>query len=210
MTKYFARFDRKTEGPFTLTQLVDAGVRPGTYVWCKGMDDWAKAQDVADICRAMRCRLAGLPIPGEESADIRTPEVQDGNSSGLQGVSQGKSDAYNDFGNIERQQRIFSRFGGFPEQPVEPDYNLKPMGISIFYAVLLTLFCFPITGAVAIWAAYKFNSLWNLSEQDDISGEERRSLRIRAYEKARVYRMMVGLSLSLGLLWVGLTFYSHS
>lgn len=202
MPKYFARFDRKTEGPFTLTQLVDAGVRPSTYVWCKGMDDWTKAQNVADICRAMRCRLAGLPIPGEETTEINTPATQGG--------IQGKSDTDNSIVNTGGQSGIFSRFGGFPENPLEPDYNLKPLGISIFYAILLTIFCFPITGAVAIWAAYKFNSLWNMSEQEGISGAEQRSLRIRAYEKARVYRMMVGLSLSLGLLWVGLTFYSHN
>ena len=166
------------------------------------MDDWTKAQNVADICRAMRCRLAGLPIPGEETTEINTPATQGG--------IQGKSDTDNIIVNTGGQSGIFSRFGGFTENPLEPDYNLKPLGFSIFYAILLTIFCFPITGAVAIWAAYKFNSLWNMSEQEGISGAEQRSLRIRAYEKARVYRMMVGLSLSLGLLWVGLTFYSHN
>lgn len=45
--RYFAMIDGERRGPFELSQLADAGVRPGTYVWCKGMDDWEKAEDVA-------------------------------------------------------------------------------------------------------------------------------------------------------------------
>ncbi|MDE6143194.1 MAG: DUF4339 domain-containing protein, partial [Muribaculaceae bacterium] len=34
--KYFAIIDGEQKGPFELEELADAGVRPSTYVWCKG------------------------------------------------------------------------------------------------------------------------------------------------------------------------------
>lgn len=46
-------------GPMELDELVREGVRPDTYVWCKGMDDWEHASEVPDICRYFRQRLSG-------------------------------------------------------------------------------------------------------------------------------------------------------
>lgn len=46
-------------GPMTLDEMAREGVRPDTYVWCKGMDDWTPATDVPDICRYFRQRLSG-------------------------------------------------------------------------------------------------------------------------------------------------------
>ncbi len=48
--KYFAVIDKKQIGPCSIEELVEAGLRPDNYVWCKGMDDWEPAKDVADIC----------------------------------------------------------------------------------------------------------------------------------------------------------------
>ncbi len=42
--RYFAMIDGERRGPFGLDELADAGVRPDTYVWCKGMSDWEKAE----------------------------------------------------------------------------------------------------------------------------------------------------------------------
>lgn len=50
--------DRRV-GPLELDDMVKEGVRPDTYVWCKGMADWMPASDVPDICRYFRMRLAG-------------------------------------------------------------------------------------------------------------------------------------------------------
>lgn len=62
--------DGRREGPFTLQQLCDAGIRPDTYVWCKGMEDWTRADEVADICRFFRLRIFDInhpaPPPSEE------------------------------------------------------------------------------------------------------------------------------------------------
>lgn len=57
--RYFAMIDGRQYGPMELDDMVKEGVRPDTYVWCKGMPDWMKASDVPDICRYFRQRLSG-------------------------------------------------------------------------------------------------------------------------------------------------------
>ncbi len=52
-------------GPMELDEMVKEGVRPDTYVWCKGMDDWTLASDVPDICRYFRQRLSGT-LPSQK------------------------------------------------------------------------------------------------------------------------------------------------
>ncbi len=56
--KYYAMSGDRRIGPFTLEQLPENGVRPDTYVWAKGMPDWVRASEVADICRYFRLRLS--------------------------------------------------------------------------------------------------------------------------------------------------------
>lgn len=61
--RYFAMIDGRQYGPMELDDLVKEGVRPDTYVWCKGMDDWTEASEVPDICRYFRQRLSGTLPP---------------------------------------------------------------------------------------------------------------------------------------------------
>lgn len=71
--RYFAMIGGQRRGPFTLAQLHEAGVRPDTYVWCKSMADWEKAEDVADICRFYRQRIFDLMHPSGQPDD--TPNI---------------------------------------------------------------------------------------------------------------------------------------
>lgn len=65
-------------GPFELEDVVAQGVRPDTYVWCKGMPDWAMAMDVPDICRYFRQRLSGsLPAVEPPVVDNLNAEMQE-------------------------------------------------------------------------------------------------------------------------------------
>ena len=48
-----------------LDDMPREGVRPDTYVWCKGMADWMKADEVPDICRYFRQRLSGT-LPSQK------------------------------------------------------------------------------------------------------------------------------------------------
>lgn len=65
-------------GPIELDDMVREGVRPDTYVWCKGMPDWVKAEDVPDICRYFRQRLSGtLPSQTYRAYDAERLKVDD-------------------------------------------------------------------------------------------------------------------------------------
>lgn len=67
--KYFAMIGGCRIGPMELYEMPKQGVRPDTYVWCKGMDDWMTADEVPDICRFFRQRLSGtLPSQGYGTA----------------------------------------------------------------------------------------------------------------------------------------------
>ncbi|MDE7420900.1 MAG: DUF4339 domain-containing protein [Muribaculaceae bacterium] len=61
--KYFAMIGGQQYGPMELDDMVKEGIRPDTYVWCKGMDDWMQAAEVPDICRYFRQRLSGTLPP---------------------------------------------------------------------------------------------------------------------------------------------------
>lgn len=76
--KYFAMIGDRQIGPFDLEDVVAQGVRPDTYVWCKGMPDWAMAMDVPDICRYFRQRLSGsLPAVASPVSDSFNTDIQE-------------------------------------------------------------------------------------------------------------------------------------
>ncbi|MDE5998156.1 MAG: DUF4339 domain-containing protein [Muribaculaceae bacterium] len=80
--KYFAMIDGLQYGPMELDDMVKEGVRPDTYVWCKGMDDWMPAAEVPDICRYFRQRLSGtLPsqkyLGSYDSAQLRAIDEEE-------------------------------------------------------------------------------------------------------------------------------------
>ncbi len=64
--------DGRQYGPMELEDMVREGVRPDTYVWCKGMPDWTLASDVPDICRYFRQRLSGT-LPSQKQAGFSDP-----------------------------------------------------------------------------------------------------------------------------------------
>lgn len=71
--KYFAMIDGRQYGPMELDEMVREGVRPDTYVWSKGMEDWMQASEVPDICRYFRQRLSGT-LPSQKSGGANIQE----------------------------------------------------------------------------------------------------------------------------------------
>lgn len=69
--KYFAMIEGRQYGPMEIDDMVKEGVRPETYVWCKGMSDWEKAAEVPDICRYFRQRLSGT-LPSQRNTNFGT------------------------------------------------------------------------------------------------------------------------------------------
>lgn len=87
--KYFAMIDGARRGPAEIETLVNDGLRPDTYVWCKGMADWQQAREVADICRFFRRRLHDRMHP--QVAPVETlpaaPEKASGGFAQLREIS---------------------------------------------------------------------------------------------------------------------------
>lgn len=188
--KYFARINKETVGPLSLKELVEAGLRPSTYIWYKGLDDWQRAEEDPDICRGLRRYLAGYdPETGE------LPEAQ---------VAKEEADPKEEMRQMAEQGMFGLR--GLPEPPDRTDYTAKPMGVSVITALLATLFCFPITGLIAVFFAMRCSAYWKMSEQPGIADAERRDYQIKSHSHARVYKMMLGITLCLGLIMAGIAF----
>lgn len=179
----------------TLTELLNAGIRPTTYVWCKGMVDWQQASEVPDICRAMRRALAGLdPETGKE----RTMEVETD-------VAPSKIfDPNNQPTNRQELAEYLRQAIEESERNSRTDFSIPPQGVSIFMAIVATIFCFPLTGLVAIYFAYKTRLNWTKSEKEKLGSQERTNLQIQAHEDARLYRMMIGITFCIGIIMVGM------
>ena len=183
--------DGQRQGPFTLEQLHAAGVKPDTYVWCKGMEDWEKAEDVADICRFYRLRIFNLMHPSMQLP--QESETQD--KSG--------TDSYSDF---PIRFRSFARQDGADPKinEEEPDYTHRPTSL-IPLSVTLMLLCCPITGLVALYYAIMSRKAWNeahRSEQDHnkqlYSDAERQQYSRKSHEYSRLARMWCGITFFLG------------
>lgn len=177
--------DGRQCGPFELSQLADAGVRPDTYVWCKDMSDWEKARDVAEICRFFRCRLAGVNMP-----DLNNSQPTD-QPNGLK----------HDSDNIPfRFRRIIadSDITPAPAHDTQPDTSQPPKTL-LPLAILFTLLCFPLTGFVAIYYSVMASRLWAEGQKDRTDAKEYREM---AHDYARQAKMWTGITFFLGLILI--------
>lgn len=186
MIQYYAMIDGEQRGPFPLEQLAENGVRPSTYVWTKGMADWEKAEDVADICRMFRNRLHDLMHP-------TVPAVV------TYGHGQNSS-------NNNIPSAYPSRFDRMLENPLpsveEIDEN-KPVDIppsaTLPWAIIAT-FLFPLTGIFAIGFSMKAKKVWNLSR--DVKNEKAcNAMKREAHENERMAKMLTGISAFLGMIF---------
>lgn len=194
--KYYAIIDGEQKGPFELSELPEAGVRPSTYVWCKEMADWEKAEDVADICRMYRNRLYDLmhPAPVREEnigPDREESQVKDGFPTRFEILSRGEA-------KIPTLEEI-ERSKDFSEPPK----------VSLAGAII-GLLAFPPTGIMALVYCLKVRKDWktlktgrNISQNPGATEEQKSSI-IKNQEKdvhetARKANMLTWLSFFFGI-----------
>lgn len=179
--RYFAMIDGECRGPFEISELVAAGVTPHTFVWCKEMTDWQPAEEVADICRFWRRRLAG------ESDDNDAParEADSGQSQDFMSLSIGR-------GLI---------IGPDNDKMLNPDKETErtPPPGGLIWAVLTTILCFPPTGFVAIYMFWLSAAEWKQSIQSP-KVEDAERLRAASWNHSRLGRMWTGITFFLGLI----------
>lgn len=185
--KYFVMIGEEQRGPYELHELADAGVAPDTYVWCKGMPDWQRADEVADICRFFRQRIFDINHPSVPAPTLSAPEDQP-------------------LHDVQPPLR-YSRFlEGADMQPEIIDASKRPAS-TLFLAVMLTIFCFPLTGFVAIYYSFMASKAWaeaNRSESKSskqlYSNQEREQLRLKAHDYNRSAKMWIGITFFLGII----------
>lgn len=189
--KYYAMIDGERKGPFTLEELPAAGVRPSTYIWCKGMPDWQKAEENADVCRLFRNHLYDImhpdPVPQVNQIPTNTSQTDDR----WKIKPEAPADPHR------------SRFDGFLQQSGEDplptlqeieektDTSTPPPSM-IGLAWLVTIFCCWPTGIVALIFAYKTKKVWKQGDHK------------LAYEFSRKAKMWTGITFFLGIIGYGL------
>lgn len=181
--KYFAIIEGEQKGPFELDQLANAGVRPSTYVWCKGMPDWEKAEDVADICRMFRNRLYDLLHPGNVEAEMRIKETpayhEPGDNAGSPPALPTRFDRY--LTDSDSHIPTLEELDSLQNKDVPPT-NVLPL------AIIATILFFPPTGIIAIYFSYKTKKAWKDGLHDE------------AHENCRSAKMWTGITFCLGLI----------
>lgn len=189
-TLYYAFIDGVQKGPFTIEQLLNSEIRPSTYVWCKEMDDWQRADSVPEIRNFFKHHL-------ETKAERNREPVahEDNYPSQAIPVSEEKAVAE------EKPRRV-----GFPlpENTVEEDFN-RPPQVSMTLAILSLLFCFFPTGIISVVFTYKAQKSW---ENSNFMGEstEKEDLRRKAHEYERLAKMWLGLTVAFGIIFWTLIF----
>lgn len=191
--------DGTRKGPYTLEELAEAGVTPSTYVWSKGMKDWEKAEEVADICRFFRQRIAALQhpgtivMPGQEETPAPQPEVKP--EDGLTDEERKR---------LEEIPQAFRGFvyksGQIPTQPPRNsiDINREPRSF-LFTAVIATILCCPIIGFIAIYFSFRTRTLWRQAVSEK-NNENASILKQKAHDASRKARMWTGITICIGIM----------
>ena len=186
--KYFAFIDGNQQGPFDLYDLKSAAVRPSTYVWCKGMDDWKRADEVEEIRNLFRRHLEDQ----KEQSVINPPAdapIKEENP-----VPQPE----------EKPEQI--RFGRIPAS-VEPEVDINnPPQVSMTLAVLSLILCFPPSGIAAVVFAWKAQKTWEEANRNEKTKEDMDTLKRQSHEYARLAKMWLGLTVAFGIIFWTLIF----
>lgn len=177
--------DEGQKGPYLLVQFPELGVRPDTYVWCKGMDRWTKAADVEEVFQFYARRR-------EENRFIHNPHIPDTVDIPIPyqhvDTTQSAAPSQHLSEQIKEQQ--------WPDVNADtPDYSSKPANL-LPLAILSILF-FPPTGCVATYMAHLTNKTWKESATGFSCPEESERLRIEVHDLSRSTKMWIGISFSL-------------
>ena len=197
-------------GPMTLEELADLGIRPDTYIWCKGMPDWERADENGDVCRFFRRRLAELRHPSPKAS---LPAATDNPS----GNAPEQTDTYDA---VPQKFRYYFQKSGAPapekadHDPADHDPSVPPPSGLLFFATVVTVLCFFPTGIMAIYCAFNARKAWEESNRSVskssnhlYSDREREHLRATMADYVRKSKMWIGITLCAGLILYAVTFF---
>lgn len=202
--KYYAMLGETQTGPLTLEELADLGIRPDTYIWCKGMDDWQRADENGDICRFFRQRLSQLRHP----APLNTLPANANAGNAAQNDTEDE-----DYSALPPTFRYMMRKAGAPapekadHDPADHDPSTPPPVGMLAVAVLVTIVCFPFTGFVAIYYALRARKAWSEALRSDsrtsgplYSEKERMDIQKDMADCVRQCKMWTGITICIGIM----------
>lgn len=196
-TKYFVFWDGEQRGPYSAEQLVALGIRPGTYVWSKGMDDWQRADGVEEIRELFRKNITApsddLKASRSDAGPMDTP---DGNRNSEGDLSASRKTADPREAASENEGKEKKRIRGLrgldlptPEEiEAQEDLNSPPQ-VSMTLAVLSLLLCFVPTGIAAVYFTYKAQKAWERQQKKE------------SHEYERLAKMWLGLTVAFGIIF---------
>ena len=180
-TKYYAMIDGEQKGPFQLSELPAAGVRPGTYIWCKGLPNWQKAEDNPDVCRLFRNHLYDVMHPEAAAVNLSPEELE--KYKVAPDSSDGKYPSRFDYYLKGTGESIPT----LEEIDSKENKDVPPMSM-IGYAWLVTILCFFPTGIAALVFAYKSKKQWKEGNN------------ILAHGYCRSAKMWTGITFFIGII----------
>lgn len=154
--EYWIIVDKRHAGPYTAEQLVNAGLRDDTLVWCEGLAEWTPATQIAELAAMMRMRdnTAAEDRPAEteatEPAEQPQAETQPATHTAAPEPPRQPQPEYRQQAYEPRQQA--------PAAYVTPDEPCPPAYIA--WSVIATLMCCTIVGIPAIIFSSMTKSAW--------------------------------------------------
>ena len=74
MADYFIALDGQQQGPFPAHELPSRGMSPESMVWCEGMGDWQRAEQVAELASFLPGRQAAPPVFPQSASQQGYPQ----------------------------------------------------------------------------------------------------------------------------------------
>lgn len=121
--EYWIIVDRRHAGPYSARELVNAGLKDDTLVWCEGLTEWTPAGRIEELASMMRMR-AMADEPYREAPQEQSPAAP--------------------YHHVAEPQPQYAA----PQQAVVPTEPCPPAYIA--WSIIATLLCCTIAGIPAI------------------------------------------------------------
>lgn len=85
MRQYYFSLNGEQQGPFSLSELNDKGIRPETFIWFDGLDNWTKAIEIEELSQIISTDRSN-PI-SEKTGKIEHPTKHVNQDDQIKGVN---------------------------------------------------------------------------------------------------------------------------
>ena len=146
--EYWIIIDNKHAGPYSATQLIDAGLTPETLVWHEGLADWAKAGEVPELAAEMQ-RAQLMDAEARSESDVEATE-DDATVEAYNEAYAAPQQASTVTDCHCRHQAAYTQTSEAPPQAIAQQCTEPCPPAYIAWSVIVTVLCCTIIGIPAI------------------------------------------------------------